>query len=667
MRYRRKQRVQTSIRILQFVMAGLGLLIFGRLLQLQIIEYDTYSPLSRENSLRQEIISPARGLIYDRDGNLIVDNEPIYTITITPASYESKNTPILADLMDIPEETVRERVLQAQEYSWYRSSRLFTEVDFETFSIIQENIWRLPGIGHQVESKRSYPVDSMRASHVLGYLREVSEEEYLQSASYHLGDKIGKSGLEMVYENRLRGSMGVEYIRINALGQTLGEFNDGVNNESPVKGSDLYTTLDTDLQLLAEDLMQGKRGGVVALDPNDGSILAMVSSPQYDIRRLSGRIDSAYWQSINADTTDPLYNRAISSRQPPGSTIKPLMALIGLETGIITPETEINSPGYYQRGRTYQDLADPGKYTVEKAIEKSSNTFFFWLMDQIATKKGLNRWHDLAYQFGLGQKNGIDLPYEVPGILPDSTYLDRVLGERQWGIGDLINLGVGQGFISVSPLQMALVAAQIGNGGYRLRPHLLRRIRTSDGEVMTSIPEKRKIEWVDDWQIEVVKRGMRRVVTDGSGRYYADLDSVAVAGKTGTAQNPHGRDHGWFISFAPVDNPQIAVAVLVENAGFGSISAAPIASLLIEKYLLGEVRRNYVYNYVKTFKPRDTNTDDDDAVDTEALPAQTQAEAEEPDTELRFEIEGIERVETQGVGTSSDSGGGTDGGGDENE
>lgn len=653
MRYRRKQRTQTSIRILQIVMAGLALLIFGRLLQLQIIEYDTYSPLSRENSLRQEIINPARGLIYDRNGNLIVENEPIYTITITPASYDKKNTPLLADLMGIPVEKVRERVKQAQSYSWYRSSRLFTEVDFETFSVIQENIWRLPGIGHQVESKRHYPVDSMRASHVLGYLREVSEQKYLESANYHLGDKIGKSGLEMVYENRLRGSMGVEYIRINALGQTLGEFDDGEINEAPEKGSDIFITLDSDLQVLAEDLMKGKRGAVVAMDPNDGSILAMVSAPQYDIRRLSGRIDSVYWQSINADTTDPLYNRAISSRQPPGSTLKPLMALMGLEMGIITPETEINNPGYYYRGRTYKDLADPGTYNVEKAIEKSSNTFFFWLMDQIAMKKGINRWHDLAYQFGLGQTNGIDLPHEVAGVLPDSTYLNRVLGERQWGIGDLMNLGIGQGFISVSPLQMALVASHIANGGYRVRPHLIRRIRTSEGEILASSPEKRKIEWIDDWQIDLVKRGMRKVVTNGSGRYYADIDSIAVAGKTGTAQNPHGRDHGWFIAFAPVDNPQIAIAVLVENAGFGSISAAPIASLLIEQYLLGEVKRNYVYNYVKNFEPRDPETDNT------ASGNEIETVVPEPDTTAiparRIDIEGVDRIETEGTGAENDS------------
>ena len=604
-----------TLRVLQVCIVALGLIILGRLFQLQILNYDTYSPLSRENLLRQEVVNPARGLIYDRNGNLLVDNEPIYSITITPASYDQENTPILAELMDVPVKEVKKRIKEARSYSMYRSSRLFTEVDFKTFSVIQENIWQLPGIGHQIESKRHYPVDSLQASHLLGYLREVSKEEYLKTKSYHLGDKVGKSGLEMSYEEHLRGALGTRYIRVNAMGQNLGSYQDGAIDESPQKGSDLYTSIDTELQLLAEDLMKGKRGAVVALNPNDGSVLSMVSAPQYDIRKLSGRIDFDYWQSVNADTTNPLYNRAISGKQPPGSTFKPLMALMGLELDIISSETTIDNPGYYYRGRRYNDLADPGKYDVGKALQESSNTFFFWLMDKIAINKGIDRWHELASSFGLGQRNNIDLPNEVSGTLPDSTYLNRVLGEGKWGIGDQLNLGVGQGFMAVSPLQMALVASEIANGGYHLQPHIVQSIKKSDGSVLLTNPKKNEIEWVEDHDLQIVKNGMRRVVTDGSGRYYADLDSIKVAGKTGTAQNPHGQDHGWFISFAPMDDPKIAIAVLVENGGYGSISAAPIASLLIEQYLTGEVDRTYVYDYVKTFEPKKQTTDEEEPDD----------------------------------------------------
>lgn len=611
MPYRKKKRSQISVRVLQVCIVALVLIILGRLFQLQILEYDTYSPMSRNNSLRQKVITPARGLIYDRNGSLLVDNEPIYSITITPASYDSDNTPLLAQLLDMPIKKVKKRIQEARAYSYYRSSRLFTEVGFKTFSVIQENIWRLPGIGHQIESKRHYPVDSLQASHVLGYLREVSKEKYLQTDSYHLGDKIGKSGLEMTYEDHLRGKLGTQYIRINAMGQNLGAYKNGAIDEAPVKGSDTHTTIDTDLQILAEDLMQGKRGAAVALNPQNGAVLSMVSAPEYNIRRLSGRIDSEYWHALNADTTNPIFNRAISSRQPPGSTFKPMMALMGLEMGLITPQTTIDSPGYYYRGRMYKDHADPGKYDVVKAIQESSNTFFFWLMNKMVQKKSIDRWHKLASTFGFGQKSNIDLPNETAGILPDSTYLNRVLGEGKWGIGDQLSMGIGQGFLSTSPLQMALLTAEIANGGYRVQPHLVQSIQKSDGTVMLTNPYKQKINWVDPKELQVVKEGMRRVVTKGTGRYYADLDSIKVAGKTGTAQNPHGKDHGWFICFAPLDNPKIAVAVLVQNGGYGSISAAPIASLLVEQYLTGQINRPYVYNYVKTFEPRKEKSDED--------------------------------------------------------
>lgn len=609
--HRKKQRSYISIQVLKICMIGLVAIILMRLFQLQILQYDQYSPKSRDNALRQEVVAPARGLIYDRNGKLIVDNQPIYSITITPATYDPQATPLLANLLDVPVDSLKKRIDKARAYSWQRPSRIYTEIDFKTFSAIQENIWQLPGIGHQIESKRHYPVDSLRASHLFGYLREVSEQEYLQSDKYNLGDKIGKSGLETIYNERLRGDQGVDYTLVNAMGQSLGSYNNGASDKAPVKGHELHTTISAELQLLAEDLMEGKRGAVVAMNPKTGGILSLVSAPQYNIRKLAGRIDKNYWQSINLDEGKPLFNRAISSRQPPGSTFKPLMALIGLELDIITPQTEIYNPGYYSRGRRYGDHADVGTYRLRKAIQNSSNTYFFWLMDQIATGGYLNQWHDMAADFGLGSETGIDLPYEVDGILPDSAYFNRVIGKNQWGIGDVLNLGIGQGYLSVSPLQMALVTAEIANNGYRLQPHIVQKIKKENGEVIQIEPKREKIEWLEQEDINVVKEGMRLVVEEGSSKYYTDLDSVAVAGKTGTAQNPHGEDHGWFVAFAPYDDPQIAIAVLMENSGFGSISAAPVASLLIEKYLTGEIDRPYVYNYVKEFEPEIPEAEDD--------------------------------------------------------
>src|SRR5699024_1496381 len=414
-------------------------------------------------------------------------------------------------------------------------------------------------------------------------------------------DKIGKTGLEKTYESKLKGEYGTEYIMVNALGQSLGSYQNGAIDEPPKKGANLKTTLDASLQKFTEDIMVGKRGSAVALNPQTGGVLSIVSSPQYDIRKLSGRLDPDYWAKINTDPANPLFNRAIASWQPPGSTFKPLMGLMGLEMGIIAPQTTIYNPGYYYRGRRYNDLANPGEYDIVRAIQESSNTFFFWLMDRIVNTYSIDRWHKLASSFGLGQPTGIELPNESPGILPDSSYLNRVLGEGTWGIVDQLSLGFGQGFMGTTPVQMAKVTAQIANGGYEVTPHLVHAIEKSNATTYPAA-DTSKISWVDSNNIEVIKEGMRRVVEYGSGRYYAKMDSIDIVGKTGTSQNPHGEDHGWFIAFAPIDNPQIAVAVLIENGGYGSVSAAPVASLMIEKYLTGEISRQRVLNYAKEFE-----------------------------------------------------------------
>lgn len=601
---------RTSIRVLQIIMVVFSLIMFGRVFQLQILQQDKYAPLSEQNSFRQQTVHAARGLIFDRKGKLLVDNEPVYSVTITPANFEEENIPLLANLLNLPVKDVAKKIEEAQSYSWHRASRLYTEINFEKFSRIQENIWRLPGIGHQIDSKRHYAYD-LNASHILGYLRESTEADLEKNANLELGDKVGKSGLELAYEHELRGSAGLEYIRVNALGQSLGSFDNGKIDIKPSEGNNLITTIDAELQAFTEKLMTGKRGAVVAMDPSNGEVLTLVSSPDYDVRKLAGRIKSDYWVEINTDSTTPLYNRAISSLQPPGSTFKPIMGLAGLELGIITPDTKVYNSGAYIRGRAYADLADIGEYDLQKAITYSSNTYFFWLMDKIASSGKLNQWHELVTDFGLGVRNGIDLPFESLGIIPDSTRLNNTFGEGQWGLGDLINLGVGQGLISVSPLQVSVMTSAIANGGYKVQPHLVREIHKTDGKRVFIQAPLKKIHWVNQKHIDVVRKGMRGVVTEGSGRYYANLDSIKVAGKTGTAQNPHGQDHGWFTSFAPMEHPKIVVTVLIENGGYGSISAAPIAGLVIEKYLNRQIsqKRKYVYDYVLNFKPKPVEED----------------------------------------------------------
>ncbi len=597
------QNIQAAVRILQGIIV-IGILVtMGRIFQLQILDHDEYAPLSRQNSIRMDIVNPARGLILDRNGTIIVENQPIYSITITPAKFKMENLDLLAELLELESDEVLEKITEAQRYSWHRTSRLFTEVPFETFSSIEENLWRLPGISHQIESKRNYPLD-FSGSHALGYLREASPEDYVRDPSLRLGDRVGKSGIEMVYDEFLRGEKGTNYLRVNAYGQALGSFDNGNLNHSPKKGGDLVTSIDAELQTLAEQLMQRMTGGLVAMDPNTGEILAIVSAPNYDLDRLSGRMDRNYWQSVNSDSLRPLFNRAISSRQPPGSTFKPFMGLYGLHTGLITPETEIYNSGAYMRGRAYGDLADPGNYNLRKALGKSSNTYFFWMMDQIASNGGLDDWAEKMRDFGMGPQNNIDLPFETRGIMPDTNYMNRTFGDRYWGVGDLMSLGIGQGMVSVSPLQMAVATSVIANGGYRVQPHLVKEIHHKDNTVSYTQPQRERIDWVKPSYISAVHEGMLDVVTDGSGRFYAQIPGITTAGKTGTSQNPHGRNHGWFIAYAPAENPQIAVAVLTENSGFGSISATPVASLLIEQYLTGEIKRNHVLDVVLNFTPR---------------------------------------------------------------
>ena len=618
------QNIQTAVRILQAIVT-LGLLIvMGRIFQLQILEHAQYEPLSRQNSIRMDMVNPARGLILDRDQNIIVENQPIYSVTITPSKFETERLPLLADLLQMDMEELMKRVSAAQKYSWQQTSKIVTEIPFETFSAIEENLWRLPGIGHQIESKRNY-IQNYSASHVLGYLREASPQDFDNYENLGMGDKVGKSGIEFVYDNYLRGEKGTHYYKVNAYGQAVGMFDDGRLNNSPKKGADLVTTLDSELQEFAEKLMQRMTGGLVAMDPRTGEILAIMSSPNYDLDPLSGKMDREYWQSVNQDSLRPLFNRAISSRQPPGSTFKPFMGLYGLHKGLITPGKEILSTGAYRRGRLYGDTADPGIYNLKKALAKSSNYYFFWMMDQIASNNGLDDWADKMQDFGIGEKNNIDLPFETTGIMPDTDYMNRSFGDRYWGVGDLMSLGIGQGMISVSPLQMAVATSAIANGGYRVQPHLVKEMHFNDGTVKYTRPYKKQIDWVKPSYISAVHEGMLNVITEGSGRYYAQIPGITTAGKTGTSENPHGRDHGWFIAYAPAENPEIAVAVLTENSGFGSISATPVASLLIEKYMTGNVERDHVLDVVLNFTPRpsDVNSQTEEETD-ELIPDQAQ-------------------------------------------
>lgn len=588
--------------VLQLILVSVFLVFSARLIYLQVYQYDVYSPISDRNSVRQQVVNPARGLIYDRHGELIVGNIPSFTINITPLNFDREQLNLLADLTGKETTELELLVQQAEAYSLHRESRLLRDVDFNTFSNIQENLWRLPGLSHQVEGKRSYPAD-VRLAHALGYLSEVTRSEMQHSDFYRLGDMVGRSGLERVYEPQLRGEKGMDFITVNAFGRSLGAFNEGELNVNPQQGGHLHTTIDAGLQRVTEELMEGQIGGAVAIDPKTGGILAISSAPDYDNSRLAGQLDREYWQAVNADSLTPLFNRAVATAQPPGSTTKPMMGLIGMRLGLISEDTKVTCRGGYQRGRFYRCLDSHGEIDIVEAIEKSCNTFFYAKMDEMMSEFGLNVWTQMMREFGLGVRNNIDLTNEITALVPDSTYFERVFGARQWGIGDLINLGIGQGVMGSSPLQLAVAAATIANNGVRPRPHLVERISYDGGIDDIFESELTPIEWISEEMMQPIHEGMRRAVTEGSGRFYADLSDVAVAGKTGTAQNPHGQNHGWFIAYAPYDDPEIAIAVLMQNAGYGSITAAPITAMMMEQFFHGEIRRQWIYDLMLEFEP----------------------------------------------------------------
>jgi penicillin-binding protein 2 len=599
----KKIHIQTSIRVLQGIIVGIGLIFVFTLIKMQIFEYEKHNPKSERNALRREYIDAARGLILDRKGRIMVSNVPIYSITVIPADFNWNSLSALSELLELPESELKNTIEQAAKESRLRPVRIASDVDFATFSRVQENIWRLPGVSHQVDSKRSYDHGVM-GSHLFGYLREVTSEELNANRElYRMGDFSGKSGIEQVYEKSLKGITGTSLQRVTAKGRSMGAYENGEHDIIPVKGSDVVTTIDMDLQMLAEKLMQNKRGGLVAMNPQNGEILALVSAPQFDLNKLSGRLDKKYWAEINTDSSRPLFNRAISTRQPPGSTFKPVMGLIGLDLGVINPDTRIFCSGGYVKGRLYRCTGKHGAVNLEEAILHSCNTYFFDMMDKIGSRKLFLDWKRHANDMGLGIANGIDIPQESSGIIPDSAYFDRTFGVRRWGIGDIINLGVGQGVISMSPLHVTLGIAEIANGGYWVQPHIVKSIKNVDGTIIETNPQKRKIDWIKKEHLDVVRSGMLRMVQEGGGRHFAKLDSFLVAGKTGTAQNPHGNDHGWFVGFAPFENPQIVVAVIYENGGYGSPSASPIAGLLMEQYLYGRVKRQHLIDYVINYRP----------------------------------------------------------------
>ncbi len=559
----------------------LGILVI-RLYELQFVQFESFRSQAETNSIRQIAKDPLRGLIFGRDGTLLVGNNPSYTLTVTPFEFEWGTLPLLKHLFDIDTNVVRYRVSRAG-ISSFQPVKIARDLSFSQLSLLEENRTLLPGVNYSIESRRVYHLKP-HLSHLLGYTKEISPGLLKTLGDYYQpGDIVGFNGIEAYYEDVLRGTKGYGYHAVDARGKVIESFDHGRADIPAEEGSDLVLTIDMDLQQYGERLMRGKRGAIVALDPSNGEVLAFVSSPDYDLRDFSGRIPVDVWNALRDDPASPMFNRCSMAAYPPGSTFKMLVAVAALQEGIISIDTRINCPGSYMlAGQEFGCHGAHGDINVVSAIEHSCNVFFYKLI----FKLGFENLQKYGRLFHIGLPTGMDISNENSGLLPSKEYYDKRYGSR-WNIGYLVNLGIGQGEINTTPLQMAAYTSALANGGIYYRPHAIRKIKdrvTGKETPIDAMPEQLPISRD---ALAIIRQGMYRVVNGSGTGYAARVSGTKVAGKTGTAQNPPNPDHAWFVGFAPFEDPRIAVAVIVENSGFGGTVAAPIAGAMIRRYLFG--------------------------------------------------------------------------------
>ena len=570
------------------VLASLGLLI--RLFIIQVIK-DSYRLSADNNVLRYVTQYPARGLIYDRNGELIVFNQAAYDLMVIPAQTSKIDTNGFCNLLGITGEIFRERMSASVSYSRRAPSVFLKQISDETYARFQEKMFLFPGFYVQPRTLRKYSKPT--ASHVLGYVSEADDGVLKKDPYYKQGDYIGKSGIEEAYEKELRGKRGVKIYLVDVYSRIKGSYAGGNLDTVAVQGSDIISAIDINLQEYGELLMKNKRGSIVALDPKTGEVLTLVSSPNYDPGLLVGRIRSDNFAKLSSDTLKPLFNRALMASYPPGSTFKPINGLIALQEQVISPYTQFGcNKGYLFVG--CHSHASP--LNLESAIMNSCNSYFCQAYRRIlenpkylSVSAAYEKWKGYLNEFGLGSKLGTDFVNELPGFIPAVSYFDRYYGKNRWKALTVISMAIGQGEVGTTPLQMANMTAAIANRGFYYSPHIVKSIG-AEGKIDPRFMKKHIIG-IDSLNFEEIILGMESAVNGGAGKTagVAALNDIIICGKTGTAQNPHGKAHSVFVAFAPKDDPKIAIMVFVENAGSGATYAAPIASLMIEKYLKGEI------------------------------------------------------------------------------
>lgn len=583
-------------RILSIIIIAFTALTIFQLFKMQLLDNYFYQEKSLENSVKKVSIPAPRGVFYDRNFNVIVSNKPAFTISILPSEYNTQQNKLVENIMNVQEGYVSNLLDINKKYSPFVPLKIKRNTDFSFIAWLQENQELLEGIDYEVELQRDYTF-GITGSHIFGYTKEISASQYkIKKSIYDMGDYVGFSGIEKTYEDLLRGTKGYSLNLVDSRQRTIGRYLEGLEDKPAIKGNDLVLGIDAETQLIAEKLFENKMGALVAIEPTTGEIIAFVSSPQFDLSKFASVTSGFFWDSLSTHPSKPIFNRATQSIYPPGSTFKMLAAIAALDDGIINSRTSINCPGGLQFGdRFFKCLHVHGNISVVEAIQKSCNTFFY----QLILKIGLERWAKYAREFGFGKKTGIDIPEEISGILPDSAYYNRVYGRGKWTRGFLVSLGIGQGELSATPLQLAKYTALIANNGKSVEPHFARGYIDNKTSEFVKFPFKEIILDIDQHVFDLIQEGMYRVVNvPGGTASIAKIPGIDVSGKTGTAQNPHGDNHALFVGYAPSEDPKIAVAVVVENIGFGSTHAAPIAREVMRTYLQKDVDQDEKLNQI---------------------------------------------------------------------
>ena len=583
-----------KLRIGLLIMAGI---LIAKIFYIQIID-DRYKIDASNNSMVYDIIYPTRGVIYDRNGKIIVGNKVAYDILVTPKEVTEFDTLLLASVLEVEPDFIRSKMAEYRKNRrriGYQSVIMMKQLSAEKYMKFSEIQYKFPGFRGQVRSIRDYPFNA--GGNLLGYVSEV-DQSYISRhpGEYRPGDYAGKTGLEAAREADLKGEKGYHIYLRNSHNQIQTRYKDGEMDKEAIPGKDIVTTIDADLQQYGQLLMQNKVGSLVAIEPSTGEILTMVSSPGIDVEMLADI--GKHYKEIVSDPHKPMFNRAVQAPYPPGSVFKLVNGLIGLEEGVLKPEyTYPCNKGYYFGKHKLGCHAHRSPLDLEDAIMMSCNGYFCYVMRNILENRkyrsqaeALDKWHDYVSSFGFGHKLGSDFPAELGGTIPTSNYYNKIYGKGGWKFTTVISISIGQGEIGVTPLQIANMCATVANRGYYYIPHI---VKDSDSLRIDDKFREKQYTMVDTTNFKKVIKGMWKAVNSGFGSggtaSIAAVEGLDICGKTGTAQNPRGADNSVFICFAPMDNPKIAVAAYVENAGFGATWSAPIASLLVEKYLTGQI------------------------------------------------------------------------------